>query len=117
MEYIPGNTTKTTLSIGGVNQINATAQYTHLTGNYMVVQQPCISDTTAPIFNVSIPSAGTKKSYLSGITVSLTDNVGVAGTEVPYIRSGGTWTGNTWGITNQFGINLLSFVISISGNN
>jgi len=66
-----------------------------------------------------VPTVGTRKSSLSGISVTLLENVGVGGANVPYVRTGGlpgigTWTGNVWSITNQYGVNLNTFEITIS---
>ncbi|MEI6673193.1 MAG: hypothetical protein WCL02_08040 [bacterium] len=57
---------------------------------------------------------------MSGISLLLTDNAGSAA-GVPYVRTGGfpgigIWTGNIWATTDQYGINLSSFNIWISGN-
>ena len=114
-----GDTIMTSLSYAWSNIINSSQQNAHLTWYFYVYQQPCVNDTTAPAPTLAIPTAGTKKSYLSGIQLSLTENVG--DTNVPYIRTGGlpnvgTWTGNTRGINNQYGVNLSTFNIRISGN-
>jgi len=60
-----------------------------------------------------------KQSYLSGISLNFNENVGSS--NVPYVRTGGlpgigTWTGNTWSINNQYGVNFDTFEINISGN-
>jgi len=96
MVYIPGDTTRTTLSAGGVNRIVPASQNSRLTGNYTFLQQPCIADTNLPLMSISTPTAGIKRSSQSGIIFTLTDNVGVNGiTNVPYVFTGGAvWTGN-----------------------
>ncbi|EKD24978.1 MAG: hypothetical protein ACD_80C00142G0020 [uncultured bacterium (gcode 4)] len=115
-----GDTLSTSLSKAwGINIINSTYQYAHLTGYYHVYQKPCIDDITAPAATLLIPIAGTKKSSLSGISLTLLENY--AGWGVPYVRTGGlpgigTWTGNVWSITNQYGVNLNTFEITISWN-
>lgn len=118
--YVPWDTTKTTLSDGGVNRITA-SQNSRLTGSYTFLQQPCVADINAPTLTISTPIAGTKKSSTSGIIFTLTDNGGVNGvTNVPYVfTGGGSWIANPAGaISNQYGINLstLSLTISWNGN-
>lgn len=89
MVYIPGDTTKTTLSAGGVNRIVPSSQNPRLTGNYTFLQQPCVADSTAPLITISTPTAGIKRSSQSGIIFTLTDSVGVNGvTNVPYVFTG-----------------------------
>ncbi|HBB04723.1 TPA: hypothetical protein DCZ39_07710 [Patescibacteria group bacterium] len=66
-----------------------------------------------------MPTVGTRKSSLSGISVTLLENVGVGGANVPYVRTGGlpgigTWTGNAWSIINQYGVNLSTFQLYVS---
>ena len=90
-----------------------------MTGQFYVYQQPCVNDTNAPGITLSVPSAGTKKSHLSGVHLSLTDDAG--DTNVPYVRTGdlptlGTRTGNIRSLNNQYGVNLSTFNIRISGN-
>ena len=114
-----GDTIRTSLSYDWWNIINPTQQQTQLTGYFYIYQQPCSSDITAPVPTLSVPTAWTHKSHLSWIQLSLIDNVGDS--NVPYVRTGGlpnvgTWTGNTRGINNQFGINISTFNIRISGN-
>lgn len=112
------STTDTTLSsTGGFELIDPTHQITYMTWYFAVVQAPCVADTTAPLLSLSIPAAWTKKSSLSGMMLTLTDNGWVAGASVPYVRTG--WsvrTGNSRGITNQYGIDLSSFKLRVSGN-
>ncbi len=123
MEYISWSaTTETTLSApGGYELINPAHQAPHITWYFYVQQAPCITDTNTPSYIVNVPTAGTKKSHLSGISVSLTDNIWSSSTNVPYVWTGwapgiGTWTKNIWWINNQYGIQLDSFFMSIYGN-
>ncbi len=114
-----GDTIKTSLSYAGSNIINPAHQNSAITWQFFVAQQPCVDDTTAPATSIVIPSAGTKKSHLSGVHLSLTDTVW--DTNVPYVRTGdlpnlGTWTGNDRWLNNQYGIHLSTFNIRISGN-
>ncbi|MEI7557950.1 MAG: hypothetical protein WCJ45_03885 [bacterium] len=49
--------------------------------------------------------------------MNIVENVG--DTNVPYVRTGdlpgiGTWTGNTWSINNQYGVDLSTFQLRIS---
>ncbi len=112
-----GDTIRTTLSKAwGVNIIDAAHQNPFLTWSYHVLQHPCTYDTTSPAVAIPYPTNGsTKRSYLSGINLSLTDNAWSAA-GVPYVWSGGVWTGNLRSITDQYGINLTSFNIWISWN-
>ncbi|MCF7835360.1 hypothetical protein K9M48_04960 [Candidatus Gracilibacteria bacterium] len=122
MEYVSGLvTTETTLSrTGGVEMIDPVEQMSRLTGTYNILQEPCVDDTNNPSISVSFPSNGsTKISNLNGISLSLNEAAGVAGSNVPYIRTGGgtVWTGNPGGtISNQYGINLNTFTLNIFGN-
>ncbi|MCF7834684.1 hypothetical protein K9M48_01325 [Candidatus Gracilibacteria bacterium] len=122
MEYTPGAyTTETTLSFaGGTEAINPSEQNTRLTGTYQILQEPCIDDTNSPSINISTPiNQGNKQSHLNGISLSLDEAVGVIGSNVPYIWTGGhtIWTGNPGGtISNQYGINLNTFTLTINGN-
>ena len=113
------DTYQTELAYQGQNIINSWYQYAHLTWYFYVYQKPCVDDAVVPSPTLSVPTAGTKKSHLSGIQLSLTDNAGDS--NVPYVWTGdlpgsGTWTGNTRSINNQYGINLSTFNIRISGN-
>ena len=113
------DTTQTSLSYGWKNIINSWYQFAHLTWSYYIYQQPCVNDTTAPTATITLPAAGTKQFYLSWVTLTLLENVG--DTNVPYVRTGGlpnvgTWTGNTWGINNQYGVDLSTFQLRISWN-
>lgn len=120
MEYISGyDTTETTLSAAWwVEIINPISQTSYRTWTYSVLQQPCVADTNNPLLAVSIPTLGNKKSHLSGVTISLTDNSGVSWiSNVPYVWSWWQWTGNIWWtITNQYGIDPTTFVLYISWN-
>lgn len=118
MQYLSwADTTETTLSAPwGIEIINPAHQAANITWYFYVQQAPCVNDTTAPTFSLSTPTAWTKRSHLGGVTLSLDDNVWIAGVNVPYIRTWGEWTGNARGITNQYGINFSSFKIRISGN-
>ncbi|AHB41525.1 hypothetical protein P148_SR1C00001G0735 [candidate division SR1 bacterium RAAC1_SR1_1] len=120
MEYISGSsTTETTLSaVGGVEIIDPVSQNSYRTGTYPVLQQPCVADTTGPLLSVTVPTIGNKKSHLDGAIFSLTDNSGVSGiSNVPYVWSGGQWTGNVGGIiTNQYGVDTTTLTLTISGN-
>ncbi len=119
MVYIPGDTTKTTLSDGWVNRINSTSQNTRLTGSYTFLQQPCVADTTAPVMTISTPTSGIKRSSQSGVIFTLTDSVWVNGvSNVPYVFTWwAVWTGNPSGsITNQYGIDLSTLSLTVSGN-
>ncbi|EKD24979.1 MAG: hypothetical protein ACD_80C00142G0021 [uncultured bacterium (gcode 4)] len=116
-----GDTLTTSLSYWGVNTINSAYQYANLTWYYYVYQKPCIDDTNAPTPAILVPTVGTRKSSLSGISVTLLENVGVGGANVPYVRTGGlpgigTWTGNAWSIINQYGVNLSTFQLYVSWN-
>lgn len=113
-----GDTIRTSLSYGGNNIINPTNQNAHITWSYYVEQSPCQDDFTAPA-NTLTPFWWTQKSHLSWIHLSLTENAG--GGNVPYIWTGGlpgsgTWTGNIRWINNQYGVNLSTFKLRISGN-
>ena len=113
------DTTQTSLSYWWKNIINSWYQFAHLTWYYYVYQQPCVNDITPPAATLILPAAGTKQSYLSGITLTLLENVG--DTTVPYVRTGdlpgvGIWTGNTWMINNQYGVDLSTFQLRISWN-
>lgn len=120
MEYNPwSDTTETTLSAAWwVEIINSTSQLANLTWTYSILQEPCVADTNAPTISVDIPTLWNKKSYLSGVTLSLADNNGVSWlSNVPYIWSGGEWTWNIWWVrSNQYGIDPSTFVLYISGN-
>lgn len=119
MQYFPwSDTTETTLSAPwGIEIIHSGNQISRTTGYFYVQQAPCVSDSTPPTFTLNTPTPWTKKSHLSGIALILNENDGVAGSNVPYIRTGWwLWTGNSRGITNQYGINLTTFKIRISGN-
>jgi len=113
-----GDTVMTSLSYGGENIIISWQQIPQLTGYYYVEQLPCVNDSTPPAHSIT-PSGWTKKSHLSGVQLSLTENVG--GGSVPYVRTGGlpeigTWTGNTRGLNNQYGVNFSTFQLFMSGN-
>jgi len=115
-----GDTVKTSLSmIWGTNIIISGHQIPRLTWYYYITQAPCVLDTTAPSVAILVPSWGTKKSHLSGIALTLNENGG--DTNVPYVWTGGIpgigiWTGNSWGLTNQYGVNFDTFQIRVSGN-
>ena len=117
-----GDTVRTSLSKAwGTNIIDPAHQTTYLTGYYPILQKPCTDDTTSPGVSIPYPTQGsTKQSYVSGISLILTDNAWSA-VGVPFVRTGdvpgvGIWTWNLWSTTNQYGINLSSFHIWISGN-
>ncbi len=123
MEYISWSaTTETTLSApGGYELINPAHQTPYITWYFYVQQAPCVTDTNAPSYVVNTPTAGTKKSHLSWLSINLTDNIWSSSTNVPYVRTGwipgvGTWTINNWWINNQYWVDLNSFFISVSGN-
>jgi len=115
-----GDTVKTSLSmVGGTNIIVPSHQTPYLTGEYLVQQTPCINDTTAPTAAISTPTWGTKKSYLSWIALTLSENGW--STDVPFVRTGwlpgvGIWTGNIWSLSNQYGVNFDTFTLHVSGN-
>ena len=118
-----GDTVRTTLSYWGTNIINPWYQYAHLTGYYYVYQLPCSLDSIAPGITIPVPASSIRQSSLSGIQLILTENIWNAWpTEVPYVRtgglpgSGGIWTGNSWSLNNQYGVNFSTFQIHISGN-
>lgn len=113
-----GDTIRTSLSkVGGINIIDPWHQENYLTWYYPILQAPCVADTTPPVAVLNVPTWGTKKSHLSGIALDLTENVWVNGASVPYVWTGGwVWTGNVWGISNQYGINLSTFTLQVSGN-
>ncbi|MDD3262873.1 MAG: hypothetical protein PHR61_03420 [Candidatus Absconditabacteria bacterium] len=116
--YAFGDTTMTTLSVGGVNKINSSSQNSQLTGTYSFLQEPCVADTNNPIMTLNTPSINTKVSYTNGVILNLNDASGVSGIgNVPYVWSGGVWTGNAGGlISNQYGIDPETFVLYINGN-
>jgi len=96
MVYIPGDTTKTSLSVWWVNMISA-SQNSHLTWTYSFLQAPCVADTNIPSIVLNTPSWTNKISHLSGIILTLADAAGVNGIgNVPYIWTGWhtIWTGN-----------------------
>lgn len=115
-----GDTVKTSLSmVGGTNIIVPSHQTPYLTGEYLVQQAPCSDDTTAPNVTIYTPTWGTKKSYLSWISLIITENAGVG--NVPYVWTGwlpgiGIWTGNIWWLTNQYWVNFDTFTLNVSGN-
>ena len=113
-----GDTIKTSLSYGGNNIINPTSQNAHVTWSYYVEQSPCQDDFTAPA-NILTPFWWTQKLHLSWIQLSLTENAG--GENVPYVWTGGlpgsgTRTENIRWINNQYGVNLSTLKLRISGN-
>ncbi len=120
MEYNSwSDTTETTLSAPWwVEIINPISQATYRTGTYSILQNPCVADTNNPSMSITIPTLWNKKSHLDWVTLSLTDNSGVSWiSNVPYIWSGGQWTGNVWWVrSNQYGIDSSTFVLYISGN-
>ena len=122
MEYngeigTPNSTIETTLSSPfGTEIINTTRQSQFMTWNYWVLQQPCVTDTNNPSISVALPiNWAIKQTYLSWISLSLTDNAG-SSTNVPYVWTGGQWTGNIWGIDPQYGINISTLQITLAGN-
>lgn len=122
MEYngeigTPTSTIETTLSSPfGTEIINSTRQYQSMTWTYSVLQQPCVSDTNNPSISVSLPiNWAIKQTYLSWISLSLADNAG-SSANVPYVWTGGQWTGNNWSIDPQYGINISTLQINLAGN-
>ncbi len=114
------DTVQTSLSYWGKNIIDSWYQYSHLTWYYHVDQLPCIDDGIPPTDTLIVPVGWNKISYLSGITISLTENGGSA-LDVPYVWTGGLpgigiRTGNQWNLTNQYGIHFDTFVLAISWN-
>ena len=120
MEYNPwSDTTETTLSAAWwVEIINPTSQSLYRTWTYSVLQEPCVADTNPPSVSVIAPTLWNKKSHLNWVTLSLTDNGWVSWiSNVPYVWSGGQWTGNLWWTrSNQYGIDTSTFVLYINGN-
>lgn len=123
MEYIPWpSTIETTLSAPwGYELIDQSKQIFYTTWYFSVEQAPCVADTTPPSYVLTTPTAGTKRSYLSWLSINVTDNIWSASSDVPYIRTGWTlgnliWTDNIWWINNQYGIDIDNFFLSISGN-
>ena len=112
-----GSTIKTSLSVWWVNKINQIFQDPRLTWSYLVLQQPCVDDTQIPNISISTPiNWAIKQTYLSWISLSLTD-VGGSSSSVPYVWTGGNiWTGNIWWIDTQYGINISTLQITLSGN-
>lgn len=120
MEYLSWSaTTETTLSApGGYELINPTSQLPRITWYFTVQQAPCVADIVNPGYTVTVPTGWTKQSHLSGIFVSLTEDGWYSWPMyVPYVWTGGSiWTGNTRWISNQYGIDLFSFFMYVSGN-
>lgn len=121
MEYLPWSyTTETTLSFAWwTDAINSSEQILRLTWNYQILQEPCTADTNAPNINISYPTdQANKQSHLNWININLSDNNWVNWlSNVPYIRSGWSRTGNPWWtISNQYWINTNSFNLVINWN-
>jgi hypothetical protein len=111
------DTTKTSLSrVWWVNIINPVSQNSRLTWMLPVVQAPCVMDDYAWLISVSTPNNWATKQFSSSwIVLGLTDDS--SNWSVPYVWTGWwLWTGNIWSITNQYGIDLNSFTISINWN-
>ncbi|HOQ78974.1 MAG TPA: hypothetical protein PLW94_01960, partial [Candidatus Absconditabacterales bacterium] len=115
MVYISGSnwTTETTLSFEGADIINPSQQALRLTGTIEVEQKPCTLDTVAPIVSDKNYVNGSTRNINSGLNVELTDS---NGTEVPYVWRNGAWTGNIWGINNQYGVDTSTINVNVSGN-
>lgn len=115
--WTPNSTVETTLSSPWWTEIiNPTKQYQFMTWTYPVLQQPCVDDDVYPfIFLLEPTNWGTKKSNI-GINIQLAD-VGGASSNVPYVWTGGNvWTWNIWWIDTQYGIDISSLQITLSGN-
>jgi hypothetical protein len=112
------STIETTLSSPwGTEIINPTRQFQFMTWTYVVLQQPCVDDTQIPNISLTTPiNWAIKQTYLSWISLSLTD-IGGSSSDVPYVWTGGnTWTGNSRAIDTQYGINISTLQITLSGN-
>lgn len=119
MEYIPGVTTsETTLSrIGWAEIINATQQILYTWITLPFEQKPCVDDTNNPLISFSIPSNGsTKRTPDEGLTFALTEPSGVWWVNVPYVFQWGNFVANPGWIDNQYGIDLSTLVLTLSGN-
>lgn len=111
------STIKTSLSVWWVNTINPIFQNPRLTWSYNILQQPCVDDEQFPNISLTTPiNSAIKQTYLSWISLSLTD-VGGSSADVPYVW---TWwnlrTGNNWSIDTQYGIDISTLQITLSGN-
>lgn len=112
------STIETTLSSPWwIEIIHPTKQYQFMTWTYNVLQQPCIDDNQIPNISTTIPiNWAIKQIHLSWISLWLTD-VGGSSANVPYVWTGwNIWTGNTWWIDTQYGINVSTLQIILSGN-
>jgi hypothetical protein len=111
-------TIETTLSLDWCDIINLSQQNTRLTWTYQVLQEPCITDTNPPSISISNPIEWwDKQSSLNWISLSLSEAVWVASSNVPYIWTGWhtIWTWNPWwSVSNQYWINLNSFNLTIN---
>lgn len=122
MEYnweigTPTSTIETTLSSPfGTEIINPTKQYQFMTWTYSVLQQPCVSDSSSPVISVSYPNNWINKQTNIWISLNITDN-GWSSINVPYVWTWwNIWTGNIRWIDTQYGINISTLQINLSGN-
>lgn len=116
------STIETTLSSPlGIEIINPLQQRQFMTWIYTVLQQPCIWDNNSPSISLSQPVASITKQSNLWLQLNLID-VGGSSANVPYVWTGWgiwvwMWTGNVWWIDPQYGIDISTLQITISGNN
>ncbi len=116
--WTPTSTIETTLSsLWWTEIINSTKQNQFMTWFYPVLQQPCVDDNQIPSISTMIPiNWAIKQTHLSWISFWLID-VGGSSTNVPYVWTGWSiWTWNVWWIDTQYGIDISTLQITLSGN-
>ena len=102
--------------------INSSAQSSRLTWAISIEKKPCYYDDRDPSISVISPTWEYVYSD-TWLDINLFDNWN--DWDVPFVRTGwtvdvGDWTwdynGNTWGVTNQIGINISSLTVDVTGN-
>ncbi len=116
----PNSTIETTLSAPWWSEIiNPIQQSAHMTGEFNVLQKPCLDDINSPKITInSFLNWAIKQNSEIWLSISLLDNVG--DNNVPYVWTGNwndlIWTGNVWNLNNQDWIDIESLEIILSGN-